>query len=199
MIRRPSVVQRYSPRQFAIVVLAGWALVASTPAAVRAHEGPPFPIVSDAAVGPYVVSVWTDPDTTDDGTPGGQFWVVLRAAGDAAVPDTTRAVVSIAPSERAGESRRGGTEPVEGQTGRQHVALVMDHEGRFDVRVAIEGPLGSASVEGVVDATYDARPAPALLFVYLAPFVLIAALWLRGLMRRRAATRTATREAPTEP
>ena len=24
---------------------------------------------------PYMVSIWTDPDTTDDGTPGGQFWI----------------------------------------------------------------------------------------------------------------------------
>jgi len=47
---------------------------------LHAHDGPPFPIVSEHTAGAYAVSVWTDPDTTDDGTAGGQFWVVLRPA-----------------------------------------------------------------------------------------------------------------------
>jgi hypothetical protein len=68
---------------------------------------------------------------------------------------------------------------------RQFVALLMDHEGRFSVRAAIEGPAGDAVVESSVAATYDARPPLPLLFLYLAPFVLIAALWLRVLIRRR--------------
>ena len=38
-----------------------------------AHNGPPYPIVSNQISGPYSISVWTDPDTTDDGTPAGQF------------------------------------------------------------------------------------------------------------------------------
>jgi hypothetical protein len=44
---------------------------------LRAHAGPPFPIVTDAVRGPYTISIWTDPDATDDGSSGGQFWVVL--------------------------------------------------------------------------------------------------------------------------
>ena len=40
-----------------------------------AHNGPPYPIVSDRLAGPYLVSIWTDQDTTDDNSTGGQFWV----------------------------------------------------------------------------------------------------------------------------
>src|SRR5688572_26800254 len=30
----------------------------------HAHDGPPFPILSDHTTGPYLISIWTDPDTT---------------------------------------------------------------------------------------------------------------------------------------
>ena len=65
----------------------------------------------------------------------------------------------------------------------------MDHEGRFAVRVTIDGPLGAASAESAVDATYDTRPAPALLIVYLAPFIAVGVLWGRLLLRRRTLAR----------
>lgn len=162
-----------------------------------AHDGPPFPIVSNQAAGPYVVSVWTDPDATDDGAAGGQFWVMVKAgAAGADVPAGTRATVTIAPLDRPGDPRVGTTEPVGRDIGRQFVALVMDHEGRFSVRVVVDGPLGEATVESDVDATYDSRPPPAMLFLYLAPFVLVGGLWLRAMSRRRGGR--ARRPAPAE-
>lgn len=162
-----------------------------------AHDGPPFPIVSNQTAGPYVVSVWTDPDATDDGSAGGQFWVMVKAgAAGSDVPAGTRATVTIAPFDRPGDPRAGATQPVGSDIGRQFVALVMDHEGRFGVRVVVDGPLGEATVESDVDATYDARPPPAMLFLYLAPFVLIGGLWLRAISRRREG-RT-SRPVPTE-
>ncbi len=163
----------------------GVLVLAMTPTGAFAHEGPPFPIVSDRAAGPYVVSIWTDPDTTDDGTPGGQFWVVLHGADGARVPADTRATVSIAPSGREGPAQAGRAEPVDGDLSRQFIALLMDHEGPYDVQVAVDGPLGPVTIEADVEATYDARPAPALLILYAAPFVLIGALWIKVLLRRR--------------
>lgn len=165
--------------------VAGGLMLAMTPTGAFAHEGPPFPIVSDRAAGPYVVSIWTDPDTTDDGTPGGQFWVVLHGADGARVPADTRATVSIAPSGGDGPAQAGRAEPVDGDLSRQFIALLMDHEGPYDVQVAVDGPLGPVTIEADVEATYDARPAPALLILYAAPFVLIGALWIKVLLRRR--------------
>jgi hypothetical protein len=151
-----------------------------------AHSGPPFPILSDRAAGPYSISIWTDPDTTDDGKPAGQFWVVLAAAdGKSAIPAGTQASVAIRPLDREGPTREGRAEPVDGSMTRQFVALLMDHEGPFGVRVTVDGPLGRAAVDSQVNGTYDLRPAPALLALYLVPFVLVGGLWVKVLLHRR--------------
>ena len=153
---------------------------------LRAHSGPPFPIAASGPAGAYDITIWTDPDATDDATPGGQFWVVLKARdAAAAIPAGTRVVVAIRPTDRPGAELTATAAPVDGLITRQFVALRMDHEGPFAVRVAIDGPLGRAEVTSQVDATYDLRPPPALFFVYLLPFVAIGLLWVKLLRRRR--------------
>jgi hypothetical protein len=153
---------------------------------LHAHSGPPFPIVSDRIVGAYRLSIWTDPDTTDDGTPAGQFWVTLDPAnGSGAVPAATHATVAIRPLDRDGPTRTGQATPVNGSTERQFIALLMDHEGPFSVHLTVDGPLGRVEIDSQVDATYDLRPSPAMLAVYLFPFVAIGALWVKVLLRRR--------------
>lgn len=167
------------------VVVAVW-LTLIGGARIAAHDGPPFPIVSNRHAGPYVVSLWTDPDTTDDGSAGGQFWLMVRPAMDGTpLPADTRGEMVMRPLDRDGPLRTGRTEPVDGDLTRQFVALVMDHEGRFGISVSIEGSLGPASFESEVEGTYDARPAPAMLLLYLAPFILVGGLWMRAMTRRR--------------
>ena len=63
----------------------------------------------------------------------------------------------------------------------------MDHEGRFAVHVTIAGPLGGAELDAETSATYDLRPPPYLIAVYLLPFLLVGLLWGRLLTRRRTA------------
>jgi len=173
-------------RRIAQSVLAAAWLTMVGGAQLVAHDGPPFPIVSDLNVGPYVVSLWTDPDTTDDGSPGGQFWLMVRPAMTGmALPADTRGQVVMRPLDSDGPPRTGQTEPADGDLARQFVALLMDHEGRFGVSVSIEGSLGPASFESEVEGTYDARPAPAMLLLYLAPFVLVGGLWMRAMKKRR--------------
>jgi hypothetical protein len=155
--------------------------------AVAAHDGPPFPILSSHHAGAYVISIWTDPDTTDDGTPGGQFWVRVHTPGNDVVSADTRATVSIAPRDRTGAELTAAAEPVRGDPSNQFAALVMDHEGAYTVRVVVDGPLGRASAEATVDATYDTRPAPYLLVVYLLPFVFVGVVWVRLIAKRRRA------------
>ena len=179
------------------------AVVGFDRAFVHAHSGPPYPIVSDRVAGPYSVSIWTDPDTTDDDRAAGQFWVVLEpAARGGSIPLDTRATVTIRPLDREGAALSAPAEPVEGAVERQFVALRMDHEGRFGVEVSVEGTLGRGVVESEVEATYDLRPPPITLAFYLLPFVAIGALWMRVLLRRRAAaagrgaSRSGSRSAP---
>ncbi len=155
-------------------------------AVVQAHNGPPFPIVSNQTAGAYTISVWTDPDSTDDGSAGGQFWVTVRPTGGAApLPADTRIGVTLTALDRPGQPATVSAEPVATDASQRFAALVMDHEGRFRVRVTIAGPLGAADVEADVDATYDTRPPPAMIALYLVPFVLVGFLWVKLLWKRR--------------
>jgi len=173
-----------------LIAILVWAECSSS-----AHSGPPFPIVPARVIGPYQVEVWTDPDATDDGTARGQFWVMMhRARSPEPLPGDTRAEVSILPRDRSGHPERADTSPVNGDVTRQFCALVMDHEGPFGVTVAINGPLGRGEVSADVDATYDLRPRPILMALYLLPFLLVGFLWLKLIIRRRGAPeRTRTR------
>jgi hypothetical protein len=153
----------------------------------EAHDGPPFPIVSDHIVGPYRMSVWTDPDATDDGSPGGQFWVIVETASPTVpIPPDTSVRVSLTPLGRPGATVSAHASPVSDNAGRQFVALPIGEEGRLAVRAAVDGPLGPAVVEAEVTATYDLRPSPIMIGVYVMPFVLAGALWTKLLLRRRA-------------
>ena len=93
--------------------------------------------------------------------------------------------VGITPAREPAEERTAAAAPVRGDVTNQFAALPMDHEGRFAVRVAIDGPLGAAAADASVDATYNVRPSRSLLALYLAPFLLVGLLWGRLLMRRR--------------
>lgn len=180
----------------ACLAVAGLTLagVLARGAIAHAHSGPPFPIVSNQVAGAYSISIWTDPDTTEDGKAAGQFWVLLEpASGARAIPPGTQVVVALRPLDRPGNVQTGQAQPVNGSVTRQFIALLMDHEGPFGVRVTVDGPLGHAEAGSQVTATYDLRPAPALIALYLFPFVAIGALWGKVLLRRRRG-RT-TREA----
>ncbi len=166
------------------VLVTVW--IAACGRAAGAHDGPPFPIVSDQRAGAYIVSIWTDPDATDDGSAGGQFWVQLQLAeGEAAVPAATRATVGVRPVVRTAPMLSARTEPVRGDVSNQFAAVVIDREERFAVEVTIDGPAGPAMVMAEVDATYDLRPPPFMLAVYALPFVLAGFLWIRLLIKRR--------------
>lgn len=174
------------------------AIAVAWPSLAGAHSGPPFPIVTTEAHGPYAISIWTDPDATDNGVAAGQFWVVIEPSKKGGeIPAGTRAVVSVrALSDLAREGPRASPErlmttatPVRGDLTNQFANVVLDHEGPFAVHVDVDGPLGIARVDSRIDATYDLRPAPYMLAWYLGPFVLAGLLWTRLLLRRRAAVR----------
>ncbi|HXE81636.1 MAG TPA: hypothetical protein VNK41_12845 [Vicinamibacterales bacterium] len=175
-------------RRLAAAVVVAAVVSVLGPPPLSAHDGPPFPILSHRVAGGYTVDLWTDPDTTNDGSAGGQFWVMLEPVDRAReLPADTAVTVGIRPAGSDGPWQRAAAAPVGGDLSRQFVALVMDREGRFDVRVEIEGSLGRGEAEAWVDATYDLRPPPIMLAVYLIPFLLVGTLWIRLLIKRRQA------------
>jgi hypothetical protein len=173
-------------RRWTMTALQAGLLAVMVSAPVLAHSGPPFPIVSTEIVGPYELSVWTDPDTTDDRTVAGRFWVTLRpAAPGVALPADARVILSITPADRAGATLTGSAESIDRDPNRRFVALLMDHEGRYSVHLAIDSAVGHAALDSAVDATYDLRPPPLMIFVFAMPFVLVGFLWIKLLLRRR--------------
>ena len=164
-----------------------WAVVTAG-APVSAHDGPPYPIISNEIAGAHAISLWTDPDTTDDGTPGGQFWVMVDPASrDSAADGQVRARVVIRPLDRQGPEQSGWAEPIDGDPSRQFIALLMDHEGRFAVRLEIDAGGRRDVLDAEVEATYDLRPPRALLALYVLPFLLVGVLWTKLLVQRRRA------------
>ena len=174
-------------RRFLVALSVLLALCTLREATLSAHSGPPYPIVSTRVVGAYRLSVWSDPDTTDDGSPGGKFWVTLeRAQADGQIPSHTRATVTVHALDRHRPDLQASASPVRGDIGNQFAGLVLDHEGPYSVRVDVHGPLGTVTVNTAVDATYDLRPPRWLIAVYLVPFLLVAFLWIKLLLKRRA-------------
>ena len=161
------------------------ALVLCANPVVFAHSGPPFPLISDRVAGPYQVSIWTDPDATDDGSAGGQFWVMIRLRDGSHLPADTRALITVRPTDRPTSTQSVHTLAVDGDLSRQFAALLMDHEGPYLVEATITGSQGKAVLEASVDATYDLRPARWLLGLYLLPFLAVGFLWLKRLTSRR--------------
>lgn len=147
---------------------------------VRAHEGPPFPILEDRRAGPYVASVWTDPDI---GT--GTFYVVLERER---LPEGTRVWIGVQPlsTRRAEAVFEAAPQPV--RSGARYFAAVpLDRGGMWRVRVLIEGPEGGGTLAAEVEATPDGTIGPIGLAVYLLPFLAVGFLWLKAVLRRRQA------------
>ncbi len=185
-------------RRTAIAWAAAVSIFTATP--VLAHSGPPYPIVQDRVVGPYRIAVWTDPDTTDDGSAAGRFWVTVHPAAEGAtLPADTRGRISVTAPDRPGNAgSSAGTDLVGGDVSHQFAAVVLDHEGLFHVKVAVDGALGRAEVESDVQATYDLRPPPTLILLYLFPFALVAGLWVKLLMKRRHAVARSPRQSAAD-
>jgi hypothetical protein len=158
-----------------------------TCAPLFAHNGPPFPVITDRMVGNYVISLWADPDASDEGDKDGRFWVVVNpAVKGAALPADTVVQLAIWPVEHRDAIRIETAEADERSPARRLAAFAIDHEGKYGVKATIAGSLGPADIESVVDAEYDARPRPFLIAIFALPFVLIGFVYLKLLLRRRA-------------
>jgi hypothetical protein len=147
-----------------------------------AHDGPPYPIVDEQRAAGYVVSVWADPDTTNDGTAGGQFWITLSPESAARSPDTSVAVTATSKDDGKGQ-RVAAALAADGRT--RFAALVLNREGPFRIDVDVQGRSGRAHVTADAVATYDLRPPPGIVALYVLPFAMVGLLWARMLLRRR--------------
>ena len=151
------------------------------PALVAAHAGPPFPILSDQQVGPYVVSVWTDPDIGI-----GVFYVILEPRSGEPFTGATRVQVAVQPDSGRLPETVVTAERQPQPPGERHFARVpFEHGGLWRVRILIEGSKGGGELKSEVEATPDGEIGPIGLLVYAVPFVAVGFLWLKAALRRR--------------
>ena len=156
------------------------------PVKVRAHDGPPFPIIVDQKVGPCVISLWGDPDVGI-----GTFFVIVNAPPGGEIPGDLKVRVGVQPaSGRLTEVvYPAEREDLRGQV--QYKALVsFDAQETWRVRVKVQ----STQSSGEVMATVEATP-PGLgrwdLLLYLVPFLMVGCLWAVSVVRRRSRKKAA--------
>lgn len=144
------------------------------------HEGPPYPIIVDQPAGPFVVSVWADPDV---GT--GTFFIILDSPPDAPAPEAREVRVCVQPViERLPEACHAATRQAMRNRVQYLAEVPFDRQERWHVRVVLDGPSGEVEVATEVEVTPPGLGRWDLIF-YLSPFVLIGILWLYGALRHR--------------
>lgn len=164
-------------RRWSLFLFIG--LLSAAPAA--AHEGPPFPILVDRTAGPYVASVWTDPDI---GT--GIFFVVLEPAKGESLPAGTRVRIGVQPvSGRLAEAVYEAEPQSVRQGARYFTEARFDRGEMWKVRVRIDGAEGGGELTAEVEATPDGTIGPIALLIYPLPFLAVGFLWLKAALRRR--------------
>lgn len=160
------------------IVALALALCALATSRSVAHEGPPFPIIMDQPAGPYVVSVWTDPDVGI-----GKFFVILNPSSSGILPSVDSVEVCVQPtSERLPEVCYAGA-PQKMRDRLQYYAEVeFDQQEMWQVRIKVTGPEGNTELNSEVEATPPGF-GPWDLLIYGFPFLLFGGLWLYAALR----------------
>ncbi|HYX26235.1 MAG TPA: hypothetical protein VFC23_18930 [Thermoanaerobaculia bacterium] len=178
-------------RRLPILALA--LVLCGLPAA--AHQGPPFPILVDRPVGPYVVSVWTDPDI---GT--GTFYVILDAPKGKRLSVQPRVRIGVRPvSGRLPEALyEAEAQPVR-HGARYYAAVPFDRGEMWHVRCLLDGSAGGGELRADVEATPDGTLGPLGSLIYLVPFLGVGGLWLKAVLYRRNAGKALSGRPDTPP
>ena len=166
-------------RPFAAILAFG--LLLALQAQASAHEGPPYPLFVDKNAGPYLVSVWADPDVG-----AGSFFIAVEALNGGALDDTLAAEVCVRPvsgrlAEQCYPAWRDG---VRGRAQFKTEAS-FDRQEFWHARIHLRSSLGDGEAAAEVEAT-----PPGLgrwdLLLYLSPFVAVGFLWLRAALKGRS-------------
>jgi len=150
---------------------------------MMSHRGAPSPIVRDQRVGPYLASVWTDPEVGR-----GPMYVVLEAANGLTFTPPTAVRVGVAPvSGRLPEALHDAhAEPVR-RGGRFMTDVVFDRAARWNLRVVIDGSAGGGQLTSQLDTVPNVSTGPFVLVLSLLPFLAVGGLWWRAAVIRRRA------------
>jgi hypothetical protein len=171
------LVQRIERITLALILVLG---LCAQPAS--AHNGPPFPIITDQTVGPVVISLWTHPDV---GT--GTFFVLVDPLPGKSIPKDLKFSIGVAPvSGRLAEvvypmsldSNRGQLE--------YKNEVQFDQDEMWKVRLILTSADGNGEATAQVEATPPGYGRWDLLLFAL-PFLAVGFLWFKMMTKRRRA------------
>jgi hypothetical protein len=148
-----------------------------------AHNGPPFPIITDQRVGPCVISLWTHPDV---GT--GTFFLMVDPPPGGSVPADLKIQIGVVPlSGRLPEAMYWAwREKLRGQVEFKS-EVQFDQDELWKVRVVLQSSAGGGEATSEVEATPPGFGRWDLLLFAL-PFLGAGFLWF-GLIAKRAGYR----------
>ena len=145
-----------------------------------AHNGPPFPIITDQHVGPYIISLWTHPDL---GT--GTFFVMIDPLPGGTVPKDLKVQIAVQPaSGRLAEAVYSAwLEDLRGQV-QYKTDVQFDQQENWKVRLIITSSAGGG------EAVSQVVPTPTGfgrwdLLLFLLPFLGVGLLWATAITKRR--------------
>jgi len=155
---------------------------------VRAHEGPPYPILVDKMIGPCVVSVWTDPDVGV-----GTFLIVLDPPKGGTLPEDVTVEIGVRPvSGRLPETRYKTWREGYGSGTHLKGEVQFDAQERWLTRIFLNSSRGGGEAAFEVEATPPGYGRWDLL-LYLFPFLGVGFLWLKAFLRGRRRNKAAPR------
>jgi hypothetical protein len=169
---------RYTIPLLALLFVSTAILFAALPAG--AHNGPPFPIIENRKMAGCVVALWTHPDI---GT--GTFFVLVDPVPGGKIPDNLKIEIGIQPeSGRLPEVIYPAVRDDNRAQVEFNVSAEFDRDEFYRVRLIVHDSQGTEEALSRVEATPPGYGRWDLL-LYLLPFLAIAFLWIRGMLRRR--------------
>lgn len=170
-------------RSFVFGSLAGLFALGGVAPRAEAHDGPPYPVLTDRATRYGRLSAWGDPDV---GT--GTFWIDLERTGERELEDA-EVTVAVQPVDGRLPAQAHAARLVQKASGaRRYLCHVpFDAVGTWSLRIDLAGALGREESEVKVEVTPPGQ-GPVLDFViYSFPFAVAGALFIVAMVRRRAA------------
>jgi hypothetical protein len=145
-----------------------------------AHNGPPFPIITDQRVGPCIISLWTHPDV---GT--GYFFIMVDPLPGGSIPKDLKVQVGVQPvSGRLAEVvYPAQLQDLRGQV-EYKTEVQFDQQEFWKVRLILSSSSGSGEALSKVEATPPGFGRWDLL-LYLLPFLGVGFLWVMAIAKRR--------------
>jgi hypothetical protein len=146
-----------------------------------AHNGPPFPIISDYRMGPCIISLWTHPDVGI-----GTFFVLVGAAPGQQIPKDLKFDIGVLPVSGRLKERRYGTERgyQNGQL-RYDASIPFDKQEMWRINLYLRSATETQKTTATVEVTPPGLGAWDLLF-FSWPFFGFGFIWFLAMKRRRA-------------